>query len=175
MMSQSWFWHGWFCAFLKGVKDFSKQFCHFSAYCIVWYGGCVPSLFRNNSDKLSRHREQLRHKLCSFWTWKAEWRDLGVPGLLHTCGTPGFLFWSFDKLHLSSTCFTNSLYQLLLPFPVLSTPLIWLLLCVNKEGTANNEYWAWAKIWYSSVNTFWFMFFQLHSQDFGWWCSDWSF
>lgn len=148
MMSQSWFWHGWFRAFLKGVKHFSKQLCHFSAYCIVWCGGRVPSLFRNNTDNLSRHREQLRHKLCSFWTWKAELRDLGVPSLLHTWGTPGLLLGSFDKLHLPFTCFKNSLYQLILPFPVLSTPLIWCefyLLCVNKEGTTNNEYWAWAK------------------------------
>lgn len=31
---------------------------------------------------------------------------------------------------------------------VLSTPLIWCffyLLCLNKEGTANDEYWAWAE------------------------------
>lgn len=165
-----------FVLFLRVLSTFQSSFVIFlhAALCDVEvmypvFSGIMLTTFPGT--------RQLRYKLCSFWTWKAELRDLDVPGLLHTWWTPVILLGSFDKLHLPFMCFKNSLYQLILPFPVLSTALIscvFYLLCVNKEGTTNNEYWAWTKDMIFISKHLLVYVFPVTVSGF-WLCSDWSF
>lgn len=134
-LRQSWFWQGWFSTYLNGCLQQRPALFRRSFVTSLCGALCAEPVHPVSSEIIlvafpATESSSGRAVLCcaSMELGDHTSRCFGT-SLLHSQGIPDLLLCSFNKLLSPSTCFRNSLQELLLPvsFPHWCTPHLVLL------------------------------------------------